>query len=160
MVKETVDERELGNVLLNPNSKSQQEAHLAAVQNIAAQLFGFPTPQSPHLRTFVNEPEEQQKIFTNYGNELAPDIVVLEWPEKIPVIVAEVITADMLREDLAKDVWAVEARLDGVRFYLYVPAGHAAEAKKLLKRNKIKGVGLRTWRNNAGMQTIDVGPVR
>ena len=160
MVKETVDERELGNVLLNPNSKTQREAHVAAVQNIADQLFGFPTPQSPHFRTFVNEPEVQQKIFTNYGNELAPDIVVLEWPEKIPVIVAEVVTADMLRDDLAANVWSVEARLDGVRFYLYVPAGHAAEAKKLLKRHKIGDVGLRTWRNNTGMQTIDVGSVR
>ncbi len=160
MVKETIDERALGNVLLNPSASSQQEAHQAAVQNIAGQLFGFPTPESPHFRTFVNEPTEQQKIFTNYGNELTPDIVVLEWPEKIPVIVAEVVTPDMLRDDLAAKVWAVEARLDGVRFYLYVPAGHASEAKKLLKRNKIKDVGLRTWRNNIGMQTIDIGSVR
>jgi hypothetical protein len=101
-----------------------------------------------------------QKVFTNYGHELEPDIVVLQWPEKIPVMVAEVVTPDMLREDIAENVWAVEARLDGVRFFLYVPAGHAKEAKALLKRMGIKKVSLRTWRNITGLKTIDVAALR
>src|SRR5688572_3387265 len=109
-----------------PSSRSYQEAHLQAVRNIAEQLFPFPTPAFPHFRTFVNEPEAEQKIFTNYGNELVPDIVVLQWPEKLPVMVAEVATPDMLRQDVAESVWSVLARLDGVQFYLYVPAGRAA----------------------------------
>jgi hypothetical protein len=160
VVREIVDEREMSGAMLKPGSKSYQEAHLHAVQNIADELFPFPTPDYPYYRTFVNEPEAVQKVFTNYGHELEPDIVVLQWPEKIPVMVAEVVTPDMLREDIAENVWAVEARLDGVRFFLYVPAGHAKEAKALLKRMGIKKVSLRTWRNITGLKTIDVAALR
>jgi len=161
VVQERVDEREPGaSIMLTPSPRSYEEAHAQAVRNIAEQLFPFPTPEYPHFRTFVNEPEVEQRIFTNYGNELAPDIVVLQWPEKLPVMVAEVVTPDMLREDLAENVWAVEARLEGVRFFLYVPSGHAAEAKALLKWAKIKNVALRTWRNITGLKTVDVAALR
>ena len=156
MVKERVEYRQLGNLMMRPNSKSAEEAHALAVQNIAEQLFPYPTPEYPHFRTFVNEPETVQKIFTNYGNELAPDIVVLQWPEKLPVMVAEVVTPDMITRENAENVWAVESRLAGVRFFLYVPAGHAKDAKKLLKDAKIKDVALRTWRNITGLRTIDI----
>jgi hypothetical protein len=160
VVRQIVDEREMSGAMLKPSSKTYRESHVQAVRNIAEQLFPFPTPEYPHFRTFVNEPETEQKIFTNYGNELEPDIVVLEWPEKIPVMVAEVVTPDMLRDDIAENVWAVEARLEGVRFFLYVPAGHAAEAKALLKRHGIKDVALRTWRNITGLRTLDIAAIR
>lgn len=160
MVREIVDERQLGNVMFNPNSKSLADQHRLAVQNIAEELFPFPTPEYPHFRTFVNEPEVTQKLFTNYGNELAPDIVVLQWPEKLPVMVAEVVTEDMLTVENALNVWAIESRLDGVQFFLYVPSGRASDAKKLLKQTDIKNVKLRTWRNNAGLRTIDVAALR
>jgi hypothetical protein len=160
MVQERVDEREMGSVMLHPNSRSNQESHALAVRNIAEQLFPFPTPEYPHFRTFVNEPETEQKIFTNYGNELEPDIVVLQWPEKLPVMVAEVVTPDMLTDENAENVWAVEARLDGVQFFLYIPAGHVSEAKALLKRAKIKNVKVRSWRNITGLKTIDVAALR
>src|SRR5690606_8170254 len=107
-----------------------------------------------------NEPEVEQTIFTNYGHELAPDIVVLQWPEKIPVMVAEVVTEEMLTDENAQNVWSVEARLEGVQFFLYVPAGRAKAAKALLKKHKIKNVALRTWRNITGLRTIDVAALR
>jgi hypothetical protein len=160
VVQEKVEYRERGDFMLTPSTKSQQEAHELAVQNIAEQLFPFPTPQYPHFRTFVNEPEAQQKVFTNYGNELEPDIVVLQWPEKLPVMLAEVVTADMLTRENAENVWAIESRLAGVKFFLYVPAGHAKAAKKLLKDAGVKDVALRTWRNITGLKTIDVTGVR
>ena len=141
--------------MLKPSSKSYQESHVSAVRNIAEELFYYPTPEYPHFRTFVNEPEAEQKIFTNLGRELTPDIVVLEWPEKLPRIVAEVVTPDMINDANAEN-WSVLSRLAGVQVYLYVPAGHAAEARKLLKKHKIKGVGLRTWRHITGLKTIDV----
>ena len=141
--------------MLRPNSKSDHESHVSAVRNIADELYFYPTPGYPHFRTFVNEPEVEQKIFTNLGRELTPDIVVLEWPEKLPRIVAEVLTPDMINDANAEN-WAVLSRLEGVQFYLYAPAGHSAEAKKLLKKHKIKGVGLRTWRHITGLKSIDV----
>jgi hypothetical protein len=160
MVQERVDERQLGDVMFRPSPRSYEEAHLQAVRNIAEQLFPFPTPEYPHFRTFVNHPEPEQRIFTNYGNELVPDIVVLQWPEKLPVMVAEVVTPDMLTDKIAASVWSVEERLDGVQFFLYVPAGSASEAKALLKRHNIKNVKLRTWRNITGLKTIDVAALR
>jgi hypothetical protein len=146
--------------MFRPSASSHREAHLQAVRNIADQLFPFPTPEYPHFRTMVNEPEVAQKVFTNYGNELEPDIVVLQWPEKIPVMVAEVVTEDMLTDANAESVWAVEGRLEGVQFYLYVPAGRAKEARNLLKKHGVKNVGLRTWRNITGLKTIDVAALR
>ena len=143
------------NELLKPSSKSHQESHLSAVRNIAEELYYFPTPEYPHFRTFVNEPQAEQKIFTNLGRELTPDIVVLEWPEKLPRIVAEVVTPDMLNDTNA-EYWGVLANLAGVQFYLYVPAGYAREARRLFKKHKIKDVGLRTWRHITGLKTIDV----
>ena len=160
MVQEKIDYRERGDFMLSPSTKSLQESHELAVQNIAEQLFPFPTPEYPYLRTFVNEPETQQKVFTNYGNELEPDIVVLTWPEKLPVMIAEVVTADMITEQNAINVWAVEARLADVRFFLYVPAGHSKDAKRVLKNAGVKNVTLRTWRNITGLKTIDGSGVR
>lgn len=160
MVREYVDERQIRSRMSRPSEQTYREAHQLAVRNITDQFFAFPTPEFPHLRTFVNEPEVEQTIFTNYGRELTPDIVVLQWPEKLPSIVAEVLTPDMLTQDLADNVWSVEARLEGVQFYLYVPAGFAAQAKQLLKRAKIKDVKLRTWRNITGLKTIDVAAIK
>jgi hypothetical protein len=160
VVKEYVDERENSGAMFHPNAASHHEAHLQAVQNIAEQLFPFPTPDYPHFRTMVNEPEVTQKVFTNYGNELEPDIIVLQWPEKLPVMVAEVVTEDLLTDDNAENVWAVESRLERVQFFLYVPAGSAKRAKELIKKHGIKGVGLRTWRNITGLKTVDVAALR
>lgn len=160
MVREHVDERENSGAMFHPAPSSNREQHQQAVRNIAEQLFPFPTPEYPHFRTMVNEPEVTQKVFTNYGNELEPDIIVLQWPEKLPVMVAEVVTEDLLTDDNAENVWAVESRLEGVRFFLYVPAGQAKTAKALLKKHGIKDVALRTWRNITGLKTIDVAALR
>jgi hypothetical protein len=160
VVREVVDERQMSSAMSRPSAKVYEESHLHAVRNIADQLFPFPTPQYPHFRTFVNEPVVEQKIFTNYGRELEPDVVVLQWPEKLPVMVAEVVTPDMLTLENAENVWAVEARLEGVQFFLYVPAGQASKAKELIKKAKIKDVALRTWRNITGLKTIDINPLK
>jgi hypothetical protein len=81
-MKARVDERWVNTErLLQPSAKSYKEQHLSAVRNIADEYFYFPTPEYAHLRAFVNEPDVEQRIFTNYGHELAPNIVVLEWPE-------------------------------------------------------------------------------
>lgn len=158
MVKEYVDERQIRSGMSRPQARTYHEAHQLAVKNVAEALFPFPTPEFPHFRTFVNEPEPEQKIFTNYGRELTPDIVVLQWPEKLPVMIAEVVTPDMLTPENAA-TWAIEGRLAGVDFFLYVPAGHARQAKALIKQAKVKGAILRTWRNIAGLRTVDVAEV-
>lgn len=160
-MRERIDERWTNaDELLRPSSKSFREAHLSAVREIAEQLFSYPTAEFPHHRTFVNEPEPEQKVFTNYGRELAPDIVVVEWPERIVRIVAEVLTLDMLTAENAREVWSPEANLVGVQLYLYVPSGHVAEARKLLRKAGVKDVKLRTWRHITGLKMMDVAALR
>jgi hypothetical protein len=145
--------------VLRPSPKSYAAAHVAAVRNIAEEYFGYPTPDLPHFRTFVNHPEPEQKVFTNFGRELTPDIVVLEWPERLPRIFAEVVTQDMLTDENA-EMWWVLSRLKDVTFFLYVPAGAAAMSKRLLKKHNIKNIRLRTWRHITGLKTIDVAPIK
>lgn len=144
--------------ILRPSAASLRRQHVEAVQAIAEQLFPFPTPEFPHFRTFVNEPEVTQRIFTTLGRELTPDIVVLEWPERKPRMVAEVLTPDLLTEGNAREVWLPESRLKDVTFFLYLPAGYLEEGKRLLKAAGIKrkNVQLRTWRRLVGQNRMDV----
>jgi hypothetical protein len=44
-------------------------------------------------------------------------------------------------------------------FYLYVPSGFIVEARRLLKKHRIKKVGLRTWRYVTGQDVLDITDV-
>jgi len=143
---------------LLPDPKTVERTHDEVVSYIAEELYQFPTPEYPHFRTTINVPEAQQRIFTNYGRELIPDIVVLEWPERIVRIIGEVAVPQDLTMDTALDQWLPESRLVDVAFYLYLPAGFLKQAKVLLKDAGIKkkDVGLRTWRRLARMGAPDI----
>jgi len=41
-------------------------------------------------------------------------------------------------------------------FYVYVPAGFVVEARRLLKKHRIKKVALRTWRYMTGQDVLDI----
>lgn len=146
------------NEVLRPAPSTVSRKHETAVKAIAEQLFAYPSPEYPHFRTFVNEPEVTQRIFTNFGRELTPDIVVVEWPERIVRIVAEVVVPEQLTLETAQNAWLPESCLNGVAFYLYLPAGYLREGKDLLKKAGIRrrDVNLRTWRHNAGMDRMEV----
>lgn len=137
--------------VLVPNREHESRIHLDATLDIAEMLYGFPTPAYPHFRTFLNVPEVQQRVFTNFGRELTPDIVVVEWPERTLKIVGEVATPARLTMDEALDRWLPESRLEDVAFYLYVPAGYVQHSRRLLKEAGIKrkDLGLRSWRRFA-----------
>jgi hypothetical protein len=64
-----------------------------------------------------------------------------------------------LRDDVA-EAWGPLSRLKDVTFFLYVPAGHADDAKKLVKAHKVKDVKLRTWRHITGLKTIDIAHIK
>ena len=154
MVRERVDERQLSGAMARPNSKSDQEAHQAAVRNIADQLFAYPTADYPHLRTFVNEPEPEQKIFTNLGRRACAR-------HRRPRVAREAATHRCRGRD-ARDAHDSRASRAPGRSSHASPASSStstsrpatpADAKLLLKQAKIKNVGLRTWRNIAGLKS-------
>jgi hypothetical protein len=132
--------------LLQPAPQSSAEVHERAVQDIAQARFEFPTKELPSYRTYVNVPEVTLPVTDEHGNELTPDIVVVDTPGNILKIAAQVETADTVTEERARELWAPFAKLNDTAFYLYVPVGSGAKAKQLCKKQGIRVYGFRTWR--------------
>ena len=136
-----------------PPNETRERLRLRAVQEIARERFGFPNERYPHLKTFVNEPERTMGVTVD-KDVLYPDIVVLQWPEKITQMVAQVEAAGAVTEQQALDEW-LPYSLAGP-LYLFVPVGYAQEAKRICRRFRIAVVGLRTWRYMVGFRDLEV----
>ncbi|OGO53440.1 MAG: hypothetical protein A2148_11220 [Chloroflexi bacterium RBG_16_68_14] len=132
--------------MLEPAPKSREELHLRAVQDIAKARFELPTPELPSYRAFVNVPQVTLPVKDEQGNELTPDIVVVDTPGNILKMVAQVETGDTVTEERAKSAWLPYCRLPDVAFYLYVPVGYGGAAKRICRRLGIDVYGFRTWR--------------
>ena len=136
-----------------PPHETRERLRLRAVQEIARERFGFPNERYPHLKTFVNEPERTMGVTVD-KEVLYPDIVVLQWPEKITQMVAQVEAAATVTEQQALDEW-LPYSLAGP-LYLFVPVGYAQEAKRICRRFRIDVVGLRTWRFMVGFRDLEI----
>jgi len=132
--------------LLQPAPTSTQELHERAVQDIAQARFEFPTPELPSYRSFVNVPDVTLPVTDESGNQLVPDIVVVDTPGNILRILAQVETGDTVTEQRAREVWLPFSRLPDAAFYLFVPVGYGAIAKRICKQLGIDVYGFRTWR--------------
>jgi hypothetical protein len=100
--------------------------------------------------TLVTNPGQQENAAVAYptasGQALAyPDIVVHEKFTKKLAAVGEVETADSVTAAEAEAEWALFTSL-APRFFLYVPAELAPEAKDLLRRYRIRPEGLFLYR--------------
>ena len=132
--------------MLQPIPKNREELRERVVQDVAQARFEFPTPDLPSLRAFVNVPEKTMPVKDTNGNELVPDIVVVDTPGNLLKMLAHVETSENVTEERAKTVWAPFAKLPDAAFYLYVPVGYGGAAKKICKKLKIHVYGFRTWR--------------
>ena len=143
--------------LLQPAPTSTQELHERAVQDIAQARFEFPTPELPSYRSFVNVPDVTLPVTDEAGNQLVPDIVVVDTPGNILRILAQVETGDTVTEQRAREVWLPFSRLPDAAFYLFVPVGHGAIAKRICKQLGLDVYGYRTWRYvPQGMEINDI----
>ena len=131
----------------------RERLRLRALQEIARERFGFPNERYPYLKTFVNEPERTMGVVLD-REVLYPDIVVLQWPERITQMVAQVEAAATVTEQQALDEW-LPYSLAGP-LYLFVPVGYAQEAKRICRRFRIDVVGLRTWRFMVGFRDLEI----
>ncbi len=146
--------------LLKPAAKSRRELHLRVVRDIAAQRFAFPTPQYPSYRAYLNEPEPTMPVQTG-SEQLVPDIVVVDSAgQNAARLLVDVETAESVTEERGRQEWLPSSRVAGADFFLYVPAGHAGEAKRILRQLGVKRVRLCTWRYITGLDTIDLTDVR
>ena len=136
-----------------PPRETRERLRLRALQEIARERFPFPNERHPHLKTFVNEPERAMGVTVD-RDVLYPDIVVLQWPEKITQMVAQVEASNTVTEQQALDEW-LPYSLAGP-LYLFVPVGYAQETKRICRRFRIAVVGLRTWRYMVGFRDLEI----
>jgi hypothetical protein len=132
--------------VLQPVPKNREELRQHAVQDVAKARFEFPTTELPSYRTYVNVPEVTLPVTDDRGEQLVPDIVVVDTPGNVLKICAHVETGEQVNEERAREVWSGLARLPDVAFYLYVPVGYGKAAKKICSSLGIKVYGFRTWR--------------
>ena len=143
--------------MLEPAPKSREELHERVVQDVALARFEFPTPELPSYRAFVNVPEVTLPVTDEAGNESTPDIVVVDTPGNLLKMLAVVETAETVTEERAKEVWQPAAELPDAAFYIFVPVGYGAAAKRICKKLGIDVYGFRTWRYTpAGLEINDV----
>jgi hypothetical protein len=136
-----------------PPRETRERLRLRALQEIARERFDFPNERHAHFKTFVNEPERTMGVTVD-RDVLYPDIVVLQWPEKITQMVAQVEASNTVTEQRARDVWLPNSLVGPL--YLFVPVGYAREAKRLCRRFRIAVVGLRTWRYMVGFRDLEI----
>jgi hypothetical protein len=129
-----------------PSVKSRSELHQGAVQDIFQLRFKFPTAENPSLRSFTNVPEVTMPVRLDTGGELAPDIVVIDAATNSIKLHVAVETVDTVNEDNARRRWLPCSQLTESAFYLYVPVGYGAQAKRICRRLHIPVYGFRTWR--------------
>jgi hypothetical protein len=122
----------------------RDQRHAGTVDAIAKARFPFPNEAHPDLETIVNIPVAQMAVGQKNGKDLFPDLVVVGRPGTWLREMACIEMADTLNDTTALERWAPLSECGAL--YVYVPAGMAGDAKKLLKRHKIKAAGIRTWR--------------
>ena len=147
------------NTLLVRSERTQDEKLVKAVREVADARFQFPTPQHASFRTHINVPDVTMAVQVG-DEEIAPSIVVVEklnTGKTVLVMTAEVCSPEMVNDGEAKQRWARMASIPDQAFYLYVPVGFGAEAKKICRRLGISTEGVRTWRHTPrGFEVNDV----
>jgi hypothetical protein len=145
--------------LLNRTTRSKDETLVRAVQEIVELRFKFPTPEHASYRAYANVPTVAMTV--QVGDEqIAPDIVVVErlnTGDTKLVMTAAVVDKEGVTEGEAQRAWARYAAIPDQVFYLYVPVGYGAAAKRICKKLRIHVEGYRTWRTTPrGFEVNDI----
>ena len=122
----------------------RDQRHVGTVDAIAKSQFPFPNEKHPDLETIVNIPVANMAVGQHEGKDLFPDLLVVRRPGTWLQLMAAVEMPDTVTDTSALQRWGPLSKCGDL--YIYVPAGMAGEARKLLKRHKIKVAGIRTWR--------------
>ena len=147
--------------LLTRAERTKEETLTTAVREIADARFQFPSEEFPAYRTYVNVPEVTMAVqIGEGGEEVVPSIVVVErlkTGESRLVITAQVCGREQVNEAEARRVWVRCTAIPNQAFYLYVPVGLGAQAKKICRRLGIRPEGFRTWRTTPrGFEINDI----
>ncbi|MCW4002630.1 MAG: hypothetical protein NWE95_01785 [Candidatus Bathyarchaeota archaeon] len=127
--------------------KEEEESHDKAVIDISKERFSFPNSSHPDWKTFTNPNGEQNKGIKKNQETAYPDIVVVDTGKNVAVMIGEVETESTVN-DAETEQWKEYSSLCST-FYLYVPEGYGAEAKRILDSKKIAYSGVRTYAYNS-----------
>jgi hypothetical protein len=145
--------------LLKRTERTKDEALIKAAQQIVDQRFQFPTQDHPSYRTHLNVPATTMAVQVG-EEEIDPTIVVVEklnTGDTRLVMTAEVCLREQVNEGEAKRVWSRIASIPNQAFYIYVPVGYGAEAKKVCRAVGVRPEGFRTYRNTpTGFEINDI----
>lgn len=147
------------NTLLDRTERTKEEKLEGAIAQVAAERFAFPSTDFPAYRTYVNVPEVTMGV--QVGNEeIAPSIVVTEkqkMGETRLVMTAQVCGREEVNDGEARRIWARCASIPDQAFYLFVPVGFGAQAKRICRQLGIRPAGFRTWRTTPrGFEVNDI----
>jgi len=138
-------------------SRSSQEKslHDKAVADVAKVRLSFPDNDRPNWKTYLNEPDQTMAVNVHNNNKIYPDILVVDKLKNQVAILGEVETEATVTSEEAEQ-WKEYSNATNT-FYLYIPKGTEATAKKLIADNSITVAGLRTWQYNSnGIVITDV----
>jgi hypothetical protein len=122
----------------------RDQRHVATVAEIAKVKFPFPGEEAKDLETLLNIPKRSIAVGQHEGQDIFPDIVVVRRPGQWLMLMAEIEMEDSVTSESAVNDWLPMSRVGDL--LIYVPAGMAAEAKRLCKKHGIRPKGIRTWR--------------
>ena len=147
--------------LLKRTERTQDETLANAVREIVDARFRFPSEEHAGYRTHVNVPEVTMGVqIGDGGEEVVPSIVVVDRTKmgtSSLVMTAQVCGREQVSAAEAQRIWARCAKIPNQAFYLYVPVGLGAEAKKICRKLGIRPDGFRTWRTTPrGFEVNDI----
>jgi hypothetical protein len=134
--------------MLQRTARTKDETLAHAVHEILEARFKFPTPEHPSYRAFANVPDVTMAVQLG-EKQITPDIVVVEklnTGETKLVMTAAVVDKEGVTEAEGASMWARYAAIPDQVFYLYVPVGYGAVAKRICRKLRIPVEGYRTWR--------------
>lgn len=147
--------------LLTRTERTKEETLTKAVREIAEARFKFPSEEYAAYRTHLNVPDVTMAVqLGEDGEEVVPHIVVVErlkTGDSRLIMTAAVCGREQVSEGEARRLWSRIAAVPNQAFYLYVPVGYGAEAKKICRRTGVRPEGFRTWRTTPrGFEVNDV----
>lgn len=124
-------------------TEERQEIHDKWVQRIAKIRFNFPNDDHPNWETYTNHPDKTWAIENEEGEEIYPDIVVVDSEDEKPVMIGEVETEDSVTEEEAEQWREYSEAVQPL--FLYVPEGYCADAKERAEEAEAEIEGFRFY---------------
>lgn len=111
--------------------------HQEVITLLKKSVYNYPNATHPSLITYINHPLKNKAVIDSDGNELYPDIVILNCTNNKIVMIGEVETISSVNEAEVEQ-WKQFAGLSIV-FYIFYPKGLYAKMSELCKKVTVSG---------------------